>query len=126
MGDQRDVLARRGELEAERFLTARGMKILSRRFRIPAGEVDLIMRDDDTLVFVEVKTQRDRKWNDPELRVDAAKRNRLWLAAQAYIRKRRAEAMPCRFDIVAVTIAAEEPAPAEIRHYPDAFHPPRG
>lgn len=126
MVDPRDALARHGERVAELYLeTVRGMTILAHRFRVPGGEVDLIARDGKTLVFVEVKTQRDRKWTDPELRVDAAKRRRLTLAARNYIHLKRADASPCRFDVVAVTLTPDDDSPAEIRHFEDAF-PPTG
>ncbi len=119
MSESRQQLGVRGERVAERFLRRAGMKTLARRYRTPVGELDLIMRERDTLVFVEVKTRTDRIWSDPQDAVNATKQRRMARIARWYLRKKHCEDAPCRFDIVAVIIPADgEP---EITHFPDAF-----
>ena len=121
--DPRHRLGDEGERLAERFLERRGLKTIARRFTTPVGELDLVMRDGETVVFVEVKTRRDRDFADPQDAVNVPKQRRLTRAAQWFIHDRRWEHRPCRFDVVAVTLAAG--ADPQIEHFPDAFGPRR-
>ena len=66
MCDARKELGLQGERLAEAFLRKRGLKSLARRFSTPVGEIDLVMRAAEAVVFVEVKTLRDRMFKDPE------------------------------------------------------------
>lgn len=119
--DPRHQLGREGERLAERFLKQRGLKTIARHFSTPVGELDLIMRDGDTVVFAEVKTRRDRKYADPQDAVRADKQRRMTRAARWFIHRKRWDDKPCRFDIVAVTRSPD--GEAEIEHFPDAFLP---
>ena len=122
MRDTRSELGLAGEKLAETYLRKRGLKTVARRFLAKAGELDLIMTEGDTLVFVEVKTQRDRTWNDPEERVGATKQRRLFKAARWFVSSnKRYQDRPYRFDIVAVTIPEE--GDPRIAHHTDAFAP---
>ncbi len=114
---------RQGERLAETFLKRAGFKTIARRFSTPVGELDLVMRDGDTLVFVEVKTRADDRYADPQDAVDAGKQGRLLRAARWYINQKRCDDQPCRFDVVTViTAAMSQP---QIQHFPDAFVPDR-
>lgn len=124
MTDDRDALGLAGERLAERFLRRRGLKVIARRFRTPAGELDLVMRDGDAIVFVEVKTQTSRKYIDPEQRVTAEKRRRMLRAARAFLAQMRWTERACRFDVVAIT-AGDGGADPQIDYFPDAFAPSR-
>lgn len=97
------------------------MKLLERRYRTPVGEIDLIMRDGHTVVFVEVKTRRDRRLAEPQDSVDAAKQRKLRRCAEWFLHHRRWTDRPCRFDVVAIVLP--EGGPPEITHFPDAFVP---
>ena len=110
-----------GERLAERHLRRKGLKLLARRFSAPVGELDLVMRAGQTIVFVEVKTQRSRVQQDPQEQVTPAKQRKLHRIAQWYLRAKGWEERPGRFDIVAVVIPEE--GPAEIEHIEDAFVP---
>jgi putative endonuclease len=121
--DTRSELGLQGERLAERFLKQRGLKTLARRYSTPVGELDLVMRAAETIVFVEVKTQRDRAFKDPQEQVTPAKRRRLLKAARWYLNHKHCEDQPCRFDILAVVLP--EDGEAEIEHFPDAFTPAR-
>ena len=118
-------LGHKGERLAERFLKKRGYRLLARRFSTPAGELDLVMRAGDTLVFVEVKTQSDRAFGDPEQRVTLTKQRRLARAAKWFLTQKRytKSEPPCRFDVVSVIVP--EAGDPEIEHFPDAFVPQR-
>ncbi len=113
---------RRGELgerAAEKHLRRLGLKFLTRNFRSERGEVDLIFRDDDCLVFVEVKTRSSETWARPAAAVDARKRRRLSQTALDYLRRIRNPQVKIRFDIVEVLLA--DGAVREVRHLPNTF-----
>ena len=122
MANERQQLGLEGERLAEAFLRRSGLKTADRRYSTPVGELDLIMRDGSTIVFVEVKTRSSRQWADPEEAVSLPKQRKMARCAQWYLRHKRCEDRPCRFDIVAV-ILPEDGEP-EIEHLPDAFLPP--
>lgn len=121
MSDPRHDLGRSGEQAAEHFLHGLGFKTLARRFNTPAGELDLVMRDGQTIVFVEVKTQKDTAWLDPQERVDSHKQTRLVRAAKWYVVRHRLEDRPLRFDVLAVVLAPG--AGPRCTHFADAFAP---
>lgn len=95
------------------------MEVLERNVRSRLGELDLVARDGDTLVFVEVKTRRDDAFAAPELSVTAAKRRKLVRLAEAYLQRLPGPPPPCRFDVVAVLLP--DGRPPEVRHIRDAF-----
>jgi putative endonuclease len=80
----KDELGRRGEHAAATFLTERGWTILSRNWRCPAGELDIVAVDGAELVVVEVKTRTSELFGHPFEAVDARKRARLWRLALAW------------------------------------------
>ena len=124
MSDPRHELGARGEALAERFLKRRGLKTVTRRFSTPVGELDLIMRDGETVVFVEVKTRRDREYAEPEDAITATKLRRLMRAVQWFLHHKRWDEQPCRFDVVTVILPPEgEP---EFEHFADVPVPYRG
>lgn len=88
----------RAEALAARFLAARGLRVLTRNFRVRGGEIDLVCDDDGTFVFVEVRLRRRNDFGGAAASITAAKRRRLTLAARHYL-AHRPEA-PCRFDCV--------------------------
>ncbi len=116
--DPRRGTARRGETLAALFLRVKGYRIEARNWRCPQGELDIVARDGDTLVFVEVKTRRDRSAGAPEEAVDARKRSRIVHLAQAYLAALGGAVPPCRFDVVAVESGGITP---RIRHLRAAF-----
>ena len=112
----------RGEAAAAEYLKSRGYGILERHYRGAGGEVDLIARKEDCLVFVEVKASQGREGGDypPEERVRSHKRTHLARAARHYLARRSAGTdLECRFDVVAVVFGTE--AAPEITHLENAF-----
>ena len=108
-----------GERAARKFLRQHGLKCLTNNFRSPRGEVDLILRDGDCLVFVEVKTRSSEEWTRPAAAVDAERRRRLTRAALDYLRLLRNPPVRVRFDIVEVLL--ENSQVHEVRHLPNTF-----
>ncbi|GAB0147490.1 MULTISPECIES: YraN family protein [Marichromatium] len=87
---------------AERYLRARGLTTEARNHRCRYGEIDLVMRDGDTLVFVEVRYRRSERYGSPAATVDARKQRRLAAAAAHYL-QRHPTMLCCRFDVVAIS-----------------------
>ena len=113
---QRGIL---GEQAAKKYLQHAGLKFLTANFRSNRGEMDLIFRDDDCLVFAEVKTRSSEEWTRPARAVDAARRRRLLQCALDYLRLAKNPPVKIRFDIVEVLLADGEVR--EIRHLPNTF-----
>lgn len=92
------------ERRAEAFLGRAGLLPVTRNYRSPFGEIDLVMRDGQTVVFVEVRSRAHSRFASPAETVDARKQERLRATAEHYLqRDHEASKQPCRFDIVAVT-----------------------
>ena len=110
---------RRGEDLAHRFLQRRGFKVVARNFRSRsgAGEIDLVARDGDALVFVEVKSRRSEEFGTPDRAVDQEKRDTLVHTAREYARRAGIEWRKVRFDIVSVVFTD----PPSLVHSIDAF-----
>ncbi len=119
--DDRAGLGRSGEQQAVRFLQRRRFRIVTRNYRCPLGEIDVVALDGRTVVFVEVKTRSDRVHADPEDAVNFVKQERLFQAARFFLRQTRSEDRACRFDVIAITRSADDGM--EIEHIPDAFAP---
>jgi putative endonuclease len=105
---------------AERHLLAHGLRTLFRNWRCKRGELDLVMVDGDTVVFVEVRYRLHSQWGGAAGSVDAGKRKKLVLAAQYFLlhEPRWADA-PCRFDVVA--IEGSDPSTAGLNWLKNAF-----
>ena len=95
----------RGERAAEKYLKRHGYRIVTRNFKASGAEIDLVARDGETLVVVEVKTRRSMVGGRPEEAVDARKQSRLRRAAEAFALQNRVGERRTRFDIVAVNAA---------------------
>jgi len=110
---------RLGERAAKKFLQRQGLKFLAANFRSARGEIDLIFRDADCLVFAEVKTRSSEDWTRPAAAVDARKRRLLSQTALDYLRLLKDPPVKFRFDIVEVLLT--DGKVREIRHLPNTF-----
>lgn len=96
------VLGRAGENRAAAYLKRQGMKVIARNWRTPFGEADVVAKDGDTVVFVEVKTRTNDSFSTPAAAVDAKKRRRYTDMARYYFTLHGAEC-DVRFDVAEVT-----------------------
>jgi putative endonuclease len=110
---------RLGERAARRHLRRLGLKFLLANFRSPRGEIDLVFRDQDCLVFVEVKTRSSEEWTRPSAAVDSRKRRLLSQAALDYLKLLRHPQVKTRFDIVEVLLRDGDVC--EVRHLANTF-----
>jgi putative endonuclease len=108
-----------GERAAKKQLQQLGLKFLAANFRSKRGEIDLIFRDEDCLVFVEVKTRSSEEWTRPAAAVDQHKRRLLTMTGLDYLKLLKHPKVKVRFDIVEVLLNDGEVC--EVRHLPDAF-----
>ncbi len=92
------------EDRALHLLQERGLVLIERNYRCRVGEIDLVMRDGEALVFVEVRYRADGRHGSAAETVSIAKQRRLVAAARRYLQQHPAAARgPCRFDVVAIT-----------------------
>lgn len=117
--DPRVGFGRGGEAIAEAYLKKQGYRLLARRFRLRNGELDLVMADGKTVVFVEVRSRRSTALSDPLESVGPLKQSRIIRAARVFLGAARLHDRPCRFDVVSVVTPPS--LPPRIDHRIDAF-----
>ena len=103
-----------GEAVAENFLCQKGMSVIARRYRGADGEIDLVMLDGETIVFVEVKARPQARAGSGLMAVTPAKQHRMTHAALSFLLEREWMERLVRFDVVEVTRDG-------ILHIPNAF-----
>ncbi len=103
-----------GEDEARAFLESKGYQFIQANYRTQLGELDLIMKDKNTLVFVEVKTLEKTYFSHPYEAVTPKKQRKLIKTALAYIKRYAIRHTPMRFDVISIT-------PWQTEHFEDAF-----
>lgn len=116
----RKPLGRQGEDAAARFLKRLGYQILARSDQSKPGELDLVARDGDTIVFVEVKTRRSQEAGHPVEAVGAGKQRRLTRLAVTFLKRHGLLESRARFDVIAVTWPEGQRRPT-IEHIANAF-----
>lgn len=106
MTDQQQTTGSRGaaaEELAEQYLQEQGLNSCARNYRCKLGEIDLIMRDGDCLVFVEVRLRNNRYFASAAESITASKQHRILRTAQFYLQQHRlTDKVPCRFDVIAL------------------------
>lgn len=100
--DYRRKLGQRGEQLAAAYLERQGYVILDRNWRCPVGELDIVARDGETLVFVEVRARRGDRLGTPEESVTPTKQGKLVEVAQTYLQEVRLADQDWRIDVVAI------------------------
>lgn len=97
------LTGRRAEQQAERYLKSQGLKLIQRNWHCRHGEIDLIMHDDEYLVFVEVRMRSASVFADGAASVDHFKQTKLARAAAIFLSEQpRWQQHPCRFDVVGI------------------------
>ena len=112
-------LGRKGEALAKRYLKKQGYRRLADNYKTRQGEIDLVMQQDDTIVFTEVKTRRHENFTEAETVVNYGKQQRISATAQHFIHQHQLHDHPCRFDVVVIVL--EEGKKPIIRHHQNAF-----
>ncbi|HEV2755908.1 MAG TPA: YraN family protein [Actinomycetota bacterium] len=115
----RSLLGRDGEAAATDLYRRLGYEVVDRNYRSGRGEIDLVCRRGDTIVFCEVKTRSSEQWGLPSEAVGAAKQAQLKRLAAAWLAERKPGYVEVRFDIVSVIVRADRGT--EVTHIPDAF-----
>jgi putative endonuclease len=112
----------KGEKLAEDFLLAKGYTILAKNWRGQKGqrtpEIDIVARDKDAIVFVEVKTASTGDYGSPEYWITPAKRKRLIAGAEAYLAQNSTDQQACRFDAIVIDNRTKTPL---VKHIINAF-----
>ena len=118
MTKERLELGKFGEELAFRKIKRLGYKKIVRNFRCPLGEVDIIAKDGDTLVFMEIKTRKGRSIGYAKEAVNARKKRQISKVALAYMKSKDCSDLRARFDVVAISLGRGKP---EIEVIKDAF-----
>jgi len=123
MADQRSVLGARGEQAALDLYRRRGFTLVARNWRCSIGEVDLVLRRRDLLVFCEVKTRSGSRHGGGFEAVDARKRRKLRALAEVFLLTHGAGASSVRFDVASVAVlgGASRGGDARVELFEDAF-----
>jgi putative endonuclease len=121
MSRARQTLGRIGEDLACRELERRGYAIVARRYRLRGGELDIVARDGQTIVFVEVKARAGRQFGRAADAVTGLKRRRMAQLALDYLTRYRLTRCSCRFDVVSIQLENGHPT---IEVFQNAFDGP--
>ncbi len=115
---EKKELGKKGEDLAVRFLKKRGYHIIDRNYACKMGEMDIIAREKDVLVFVEVKTRTSAIFGPPQLAVNPKKQSQMSKVALHFQKEKNLEDAKARFDVVAILLGQKG---AEIELIKDAF-----
>ncbi len=114
MSELRQYIGEKGEATAKEFLIGKGYVWIESNFRTRGGEIDLIMQDGRTLVFIEVKRRRSDEFGLPEEAITRSKIAHMTKTALLYLKAKGIQDKMVRFDVVTIDTNG-------IRHHPDAF-----
>ena len=114
----RKSIGKTGEDIAAKFLREKTYEIVKRNYRWARGEIDIIAKNDNVLVFVEVKTSRHNSFGPPENWVDRRKQKQIGIVAEKYLQDNEINDLECRFDVIGVELHDDKP---QIRHIENAF-----
>ena len=109
MTKQRQQFARQSESDAARILKRQGYKIIEQNYRTRFGEIDIIAKENDTIVFVEVKARRGRNYGHAKWAITPKKQKKVSMVALHYLKATGQSQAKARFDVV--TIHSENEAP---------------
>jgi putative endonuclease len=116
---EKKELGKKGEELALGFLKRSGYRIIEKNYICRIGEMDIIAKEKDTLVFIEVKTRTSRMFGPPQLAVNPSKQRQLSKVALNYLKEKQLEDVKARFDVMAIVL---EQKGEEIELIKDAFN----
>ncbi len=108
-----------GEDLAADFLIKKGYQILERNYRFSHGEIDIVAKQNETLIFVEVKTRNNLEYGEPEYAITKNKQRQIRKMANLYLYDKNIEEMDCRIDVVAILLKGK--GKHVINHIENAF-----
>jgi putative endonuclease len=111
-------MGKKGEDIAVAYLKKAGYRIIERNYRCVFGEIDIVARDGDTTVFVEVKSRRSERFGAPQAAVGPVKQRKLSMISLNYLKEKKLLGSNARFDVVAVKLL---PAGPQVDLIPNAF-----
>jgi len=91
-----------GEAMAAQYLKKEGYRLLEQNYRTPFGEIDIVARDGEVIVFIEVKSRSGTQFGSPQSAVDRRKQAKISQVALAYLKDNKIGEVSCRFDVVTV------------------------
>ena len=109
----------KGEELACRFLQKNGYQIIKRNWRYSHGEIDIIAKENNTLVFIEVKTRYNLEFGAPELAVTKSKQSQIRKMSEAYLYINEITDQECRIDVIAILLLGNNTP--QINHIKNAF-----
>jgi putative endonuclease len=104
----RQRIGKLGEKLAEKFLVSRGFQILNRNFSTPFGEIDLIAKQNEYIVFLEVKTRISERFGPPLSSITGIKQKHISKNCQYYLKRYGLYEKPCRIDVIGISLNARE------------------
>lgn len=108
MGKYKQNLGKFGESLAKKYCLAAGMEILAQNYRIRGGELDIVAKDGETIVFMEVKTRKSAKFGTPAEAIDDKKKRALYKTAERYLYDNGLYDSNARFDALLISFTEEE------------------
>lgn len=112
-------VGKKGEELAQKFLSENGYQILCTNWHYGKGEIDIVAKKDETMIFVEVKTRENNAFGEPETFVTKKKQKQIIKTADAFIQMKNID-LESRFDVISVILGKNN---FEIHHFEDAFFP---
>jgi putative endonuclease len=122
MLNRRQQYGEAGEALAARMLRQKGYQIVATNYRTKLGEIDIIARDGDTIVFVEVKSRQSGRFGDPKWAVTPRKQRKISMVALYYLKITGQAGAKARFDVVSIRSAAQRPEVEIIRNAFDLLY----
>lgn len=116
--DSKKSLGQRGEELASRYLLQKGYRLLARNYSTPYGELDIVVKTEKIVVFVEVKTRSSARYGKGEEAISPWKERHLLIAAQIFCKRFHLEQVPCRFDVISIFYAGSA---YRLHHIENAF-----
>ena len=120
---QKKELGKTGEEKALRFLKKKGYRLIEQNYVCKMGEMDIIAKEKDTRVFIEVKTRTSMAFGPPQLAVTPFKQRQLSKVALNFLKEKKLEDIKARFDVVAILLAPEQEEIELIRNAFDLQYP---
>jgi len=122
MLNRRQQFGEAGEALAARLLRKKGYKIVATNYRTQLGEIDIIARDGDTLVFIEVKARQSGRFGSPKWALTPRKQRKISMVALYYLKTTGKSQAKARFDVVSIRSAPQRPEVEIIRNAFDLLY----